>query len=153
MKSILLLGCICGCLCLPAAVMAEAEEDLEFERAERHFEIQEREMELQQRRAEMQHEAEMRELELDERRAEMEGDERNDETERLRHGPRRGKGKFMPLLLVCLVVHILAAVWVFQDIRNRNAGSGLWIVIALLSGLFGTLVYAVIRLGDLKQKS
>ena len=144
MKSILLLVCFCGCLCLPAAVMAEADGDLEFERAERHFELQEHEMELQTRRDELRHEAQMRELELNKRR---------DEMQRFRQVPRRGKGKIIPLMLACLVVHILAAVWVYQDIRIRNAGSGLWIVIALLSGLFGTLVYAVIRLGDVKQQS
>jgi hypothetical protein len=55
------------------------------------------------------------------------------------------------MMLVCAVVHILAAIWVFQDIRARGAGSGLWIVIALLAGLLGVLVYAVIRLGDAKK--
>ncbi|MCI0499583.1 MAG: hypothetical protein L0Y36_07880 [Planctomycetales bacterium] len=55
------------------------------------------------------------------------------------------------VMLVCAVVHVLAAVWVFQDIRARGAGSGLWIVIALLAGLMGVLVYAVIRIGDAKK--
>jgi hypothetical protein len=54
-------------------------------------------------------------------------------------------------LLGCAIVHILTAVWVFQDIRARGAGSGLWIVIALLAGLLGVLVYAVVRLGDLRK--
>jgi hypothetical protein len=35
-----------------------------------------------------------------------------------------------------------------MDIRQLNRGSGLWIVIALLTGLLGALVYAVVRLGD-----
>jgi len=46
----------------------------------------------------------------------------------------------------------LCAVWVYQDIRRRASGSGIWIVIALLTGLLGTLVYAVVRLGE-NQKS
>jgi len=61
--------------------------------------------------------------------------------------PAAGK-PFRGILLICAIVHVLLAVWVFSDIRHRNAGSGLWIVIALLSGLFGALVYAVARLGD-----
>jgi hypothetical protein len=55
------------------------------------------------------------------------------------------------LLLGCAVVHVLTAVWVFQDIRVRGAGSGLWIVIALLAGLLGVLVYAVVRIGDFRK--
>jgi len=56
-----------------------------------------------------------------------------------------------PLLAICCIVHVLVAVWVYQDLRRRNAGSGIWIVIALLAGLFGALVYAVVRLGDSRQ--
>jgi len=55
------------------------------------------------------------------------------------------------LMAMCLVVHILVAVWVFQDIRIRGAGSGIWIVITLIAGLLGALVYAVVRLGDVKK--
>ena len=53
--------------------------------------------------------------------------------------------------MMCVVVHILVAIWVFQDIRTRGTGSGIWIVIALIAGLLGALVYAVVRLGDMKQ--
>ncbi len=55
------------------------------------------------------------------------------------------------LMVMCLVVNILVAIWVFQDIRTRGTGSGIWIVIALLAGLLGALVYAVVRIGDIKQ--
>jgi hypothetical protein len=33
-----------------------------------------------------------------------------------------------------------------------NRGSGIWIVIVLLAGLLGALVYAVVRIGDGRQK-
>ncbi len=46
------------------------------------------------------------------------------------------------------VVHVLLAVWVYQDIRQRRRGSGIWIVVVLLAGLLGVLPYAVVRLGD-----
>ena len=52
------------------------------------------------------------------------------------------------LLMFCFVVHILLAVWVYQDIRRRNSGSGIWIVITLLTGLFGAAVYALVRMGE-----
>jgi hypothetical protein len=55
---------------------------------------------------------------------------------------------FMMGVLGCALIHILLAIWVYHDIRQRNMGSSIWIVIALLTGLFGTLVYAVVRIGD-----
>lgn len=52
------------------------------------------------------------------------------------------------LLLGCVVIHILLAIWVYQDIRRRNAGSGIWIIITLLAGLCGAAVYALVRIGE-----
>ena len=52
------------------------------------------------------------------------------------------------MLLGAAVIHILLAVWVYQDLRRRNTGSGIWIVITLLAGLCGAAVYALVRLGD-----
>ncbi|HOK96600.1 MAG TPA: hypothetical protein PK052_12360 [Anaerohalosphaeraceae bacterium] len=66
-------------------------------------------------------------------------------------GPRGHRPFWCAMMVCCAVVHILSAVWVFQDIRTRGAGSGVWIVIALLAGLFGVLVYAVVRLGDIRK--
>lgn len=54
-------------------------------------------------------------------------------------------------VIVALVVHILLGVWVYQDIRRRQCGSGIWIVIVLLTGLLGVLPYAIVRLGDTSQ--
>lgn len=52
------------------------------------------------------------------------------------------------LLIFCGIIHILLTVWVYQDIRKRNAGSGIWIVVTLMTGLLGAAVYALVRLGD-----
>jgi len=56
------------------------------------------------------------------------------------------------ILTMCLVIHILVAIWIFQDIRTRGTGSGIWIVIGLIAGLLGALVYAVVRIGDVKKQ-
>ena len=57
-----------------------------------------------------------------------------------------------PILCVVIgllaVIHILLATWVFTDIRKRGEGSGLFIVLALLAGIPGTILYALVRLGD-----
>jgi len=133
-----------------AAAQEEGPEDFEFQ-----FEMRQREMELEYQNAEMDIERRMQELELEKRKIELEHMRR----------PKEQPGHMKdhddddddddgahPLLLLVLVVHILCAVWVYQDIRRRAGGSGIWIVIALLTGLLGTLVYAVVRLGE-NQKS
>jgi hypothetical protein len=122
-------------------------ERMERERMERppmdrELDMRARAMELEEREAEVHFQQQMREIELDERRAEME-----------RHFRERPKGPGGAIFLaVCLIVNILLTVWVYQDMRQRNAGSGLWIPIVLLSGFLGALVYAVVRLGDVRQE-
>jgi len=123
---------------LPAAAFCQEPGPEEFER---QIEMREREMELKSREAKM---------EMDRRMAELELAKRKMELAQLEKAHRHGPG---PLLLLAIaVVHILCAVWVYQDIRQRAWGSGIWIVIALLAGLFGTLVYAVVRLGNGEKK-
>ncbi len=125
----------------PVAVFSqelERQEDPEYQ-----MEMHERQMELEQRDAEMGFQRSMQELELEKRKIEL---------ERMRRGHKHRPCKKHPFLLLILIVHILVAVWVYQDIRKRNAGSGIWIVIALLAGLVGVLVYAVVRIGDNDKK-
>jgi hypothetical protein len=129
-------------LAVPAVLAQEFEpEDMEMQ-----LEMHERKMELEQRQAKMDMERKMQELDLEQRRMELERarDDDDDDDE--------GKGALGVLLLICAVVHILVAVWVYMDIRQLNRGSGIWIVIALLTGLMGALVYAIVRLGNGRQK-
>ena len=108
---------------------------------EQQMRVQHMELELEEREIELNFHREMKELELQQRRNELQG--------RKHHNLKRGKCP--GLLLVCLIVHILTAVWVYKDIQQRKTGSGVWIVIALITGLLGTLVYAVVRIGDIRQ--
>ncbi len=134
-----------------AAAQEEGPEDFEFQ-----MEMQERKMELEYRNAEMDLERRMQELELEKRKIELE----HMRTPKERPGHMKNHDDdddddedLHPLLLLVLVVHILCAVWVYQDIRRRAGGSGIWIVIALLTGLLGTLVYAVVRIGESQKSS
>jgi len=122
----------------PVAVFSqelERQEDPMFQ-----MEMHERGLELEQREAEMDMQRRIHELELEKRKLEL---------ERMRRGYKHRKH---PLLFLVVVVHILVAIWVYQDIRKRNTGSGIWIVIALVAGLLGALVYAVVRIGDNDKK-
>lgn len=72
---------------------------------------------------------------------------------RRRRAAKKREEMFGSLFVLGAVVNVLLAIWVYQDIRKRNSGSGLWIVLALLAGFFGTLLYAIVRLGDVQQQS
>ena len=162
MKQYLLIPLIMALLISAAAFCQEHEEreiDIDIENAERQMHMRKMEMQLQQEEAEMHFHEQMREFELQARKMDLENAEMAREFKmhaakmKFEKGEKdwahaKSKDDMGPLLLICLIVHILTAVWVFQDIRKRGAGSGLWIVIALLTGLLGTLVYAVVRLGE-----
>jgi len=122
----------------------EVEEDME-----RKMHLRSMQLELEEREGELGFQERMRELELEQRRIQLERQRRPQEYPR--HWERHRKDGMVPFVLVCFVVHILVAVWVYKDIRERNRGSGIWIVIALLAGLFGVLAYAIVRLGDTRQ--
>ena len=139
------------------ACTAALSQEFEPEDMEIQMEMQERDMELQRLEMKMKAEREMQNLEMEQRRMELE--QQKMELERAHHDiddddddDDNCEGALGLLLLICVIVRILLAVWVYMDIRQLNRGSGIWIVIVLLAGLLGALVYAVVRLGDNKQK-
>lgn len=134
---------------LPAVAFAQAnEEALAFEAEKIEFAHAGRmkEMDLQAHEANMDFERQMRELELDARRTEIQRQQRGPY-----HHRQKGGGVAGLIGLIMLIIRILAVIWVCRDLQQRKTGSGLWIPIVLLGGLFGLLVYAVIRLGDMRQ--
>jgi len=131
----LLLGVALLGLLVPTLARAQ-EEGLEQD-PEYQMHLREMQMEFETREVRAEHERQMAQLELEALRAEIEEAQNGSEG-----------GPLALLLILCGVVRILVATWIYQDIRRRNAGSGLWIVLGLFGGLFAALVYAVVRLGD-----
>lgn len=147
------LGVVLVAMFLPAAALCqEFEQEVEQKTAE--MELRGRDMELQRMHDKMEADRRMLDLEMEKRKIDIERGKREMDLEmgkrkmEFAHMDKGHKDGPHPLLLLVLVVHILVAVWVYQDIRQRNCGSGIWIAIALLTGLLGTLVYAVVRVGD-----
>jgi len=54
-------------------------------------------------------------------------------------------------MLAIMACHILLAVWIFLDIRKRGEGHGIFVALALLAGFCGAILYALVRLGDVKR--
>lgn len=128
------------------------------------IELRHKQLDIEQRQSEINFNEQMRNIQLERKRLEFEHDrqmlkkqEQNVGKPEQNAGPdkscwqknnARKMKHFCGLMLGCMIVHVLLAIWVYQDIRKRNAGSGLWIVVTLMTGLLGALVYAVVRLGD-----
>jgi hypothetical protein len=135
-----LFGLITALLLATPAVAEEHE--LDMEREMEHIE-------LEYTRAEFEFDRQMREADLRERQLELEMMRRRiDRPQKL---PKKEKEGFF---LVMIILHLLMAIWVYQDVRRKNSDNGSWIVITLLAGFFGAVVYALIRIGDsLRQTS
>ena len=54
------------------------------------------------------------------------------------------------IFLVALLFNILAAIWIYTDIRKRGEGPAIFIAMALVAGIPAALIYAVVRIGDKK---
>ena len=125
----------------------------EMETRNMEMEMRERELGLQQREAEMDFQRKQQETEMDFQRKqqEIELQKRRMELENM-HKPKKKDPN--PILILVAVVNVLCTVWVYQDIQKRSHESGIWIVITLLTGLLGALVYSVVRIGEVaKQKA
>jgi hypothetical protein len=106
------------------------------------MELRNRSLDLVEREEKMRFQHDMNALQLEKCRQDMER-------------PASPSGRFhghprclVFMIMICGVVHLLTTAWVYQDIKRRNSGSGIWIALALLTGLCGTAVYALVRIGD-----
>ena len=130
------------CQAQPVRPAAQAQAQNQLQQRNQEVALRERELSLQQKQNELDFQREKQKIELERLR------------QSIKPAVKKQNDKLAPLLLILLIVHILCAVWVYQDIRKLNYGSGIWLVIALLTGLLGTLVYAIVRMGgDIKVKS
>ena len=50
---------------------------------------------------------------------------------------------FIPLVL--LIIGILLAVWVYKDAQKRGSSGALWLIIVILTGIIGLIIWLVVR--------
>ena len=131
----------------PAATFAE-EEEMDIEAAERQLDMTNIQLEQERAESEFDFEQQMRELELGKMRLEIEHTQRQFRGHG-RHKP-EGEGVICIVMLIALLTRILSPIWIYRDMRQRDAVSVLLVLFGILGGLFGLLVYAVVRLGDIK---
>jgi hypothetical protein len=55
-------------------------------------------------------------------------------------------GGIMCLLpIVWFIIAILLCIWVYRDAESRGMGGALWLIIVLISGIIGLIIYLVVR--------
>ena len=51
----------------------------------------------------------------------------------------------MVCMVVMLIISILIAVWVYRDAKSRGMSGALWLIIVLIAGIIGLIIYLVVR--------
>jgi hypothetical protein len=49
------------------------------------------------------------------------------------------------LVIVFYVIGILIAVWVYKDAKKRDMNAAVWLLIVLVTGCCGCIIYLVVR--------
>ena len=52
-------------------------------------------------------------------------------------------GMFCPL--IWFIIAILICIWVYRDAKSRGMSGGLWLIITILLGIIGLIIYLVVR--------
>ena len=54
-------------------------------------------------------------------------------------------GTFLILICGVWIVFLLIAIWVYRDAESRGMGGVLWLLVVLLTGIIGLIIYLVVR--------
>jgi len=54
---------------------------------------------------------------------------------------------FLPIILaiVWFVVALIIAIWVYKDAKKRDMNAAVWLLIVLVTGCIGCIIYLVVR--------
>jgi hypothetical protein len=144
MKHVTLVIAVMATVLAAAATTAAAQEEEEEFELQEELERREIELDIQRLEHEAEFECQQQELDLEQRRLEidlMRG-----------HKPGHDDGGQGLFLLLVIISHILLTVWVFKDMNEKKIGRALWVPIVLLTGVFGAILYAIVRVADTRAK-
>ena len=51
----------------------------------------------------------------------------------------------MVLIAVFFIVALLLAIWVYKDAKKRDMNAAVWLLIVLVTGCFGCILFLIIR--------
>jgi len=56
-----------------------------------------------------------------------------------------GLGLFCLLPIIWLVIAILLCIWVYRDAESRGMSGVLWLIVVLIAGIIGLIIYLIVR--------
>ena len=54
-------------------------------------------------------------------------------------------GLILVIVLVFFILAILLCVWVYRDAESRGMSGALWLIIVLITGIIGLIIYLIVR--------
>ena len=55
---------------------------------------------------------------------------------------------FCLIPLIWFVIAILLCIWVYKDANSRGMNGALWLIIVILTGILGLIIYLLVRAGE-----
>jgi len=52
---------------------------------------------------------------------------------------------YVIVLIVVCVISLLIAIWVYKDAKKRDMNAAVWLLIVLVTGCIGCIIYLVVR--------
>jgi len=72
--------------------------------------------------------------------------------------PARGEpGIFLSFLtllsiVLSLIVYVLLAIWIYKDAEKRKKSGILWLIVYLLTGILGIIIWLIVRPKETKKE-
>ncbi|MCF2141214.1 MAG: hypothetical protein K9W44_14235 [Candidatus Lokiarchaeota archaeon] len=54
-------------------------------------------------------------------------------------------GLYIVLILVAFAINIALCVWVYRDAKSRGKDGTLWLIVILVGGCLGLIIYLIVR--------
>ncbi|MFO7676794.1 MAG: zinc ribbon domain-containing protein [Thermoplasmatota archaeon] len=66
-----------------------------------------------------------------------------------------GLGLFCIIPFIMFIIWIILAIWVYKDAKKRGSSGALWLLIVLITGIIGLIIWLVVRppIGGEKEES
>ena len=52
---------------------------------------------------------------------------------------------YIIILVVWFIIAIAVGIWVYRDAESRDMGGAVWLIICLILGIIGLIIYLVVR--------
>lgn len=56
-----------------------------------------------------------------------------------------GLGLICLIPIIWFIISILLCIWVYRDAESRGMGGVLWLIVVLIAGIIGLIIYLVVR--------